>query len=178
MKRITKFGLVVTAMSFAAVSLVQSAVTDTETFNLTVASVLSIAKPTALVTLAHNETDANQVFAVQSWSVLQNPIHGTTATFTATPFTHTTDNTYKSNAKMTLSLLAGTEALANWTLPGTAFATTDHTSGTPNATVATSSTKAGNANVGVAVEFVNADYSTLASGTYSATVTGTVAANP
>src|ERR1051325_3659450 len=76
-----------------------AATTGTQSFTLTVPSVLSITAPSA-ATATHDGTNANQAFSAQAWQVDQNQILGATANFAvATPFIHGTNATIKRNCK-------------------------------------------------------------------------------
>ena len=119
-------------------------VSDTETFNVTVAPSLSITAPSPSVTIAHDTTDGNQAFAAQTWQVQTNARNGATVVFsTNQAFTHTTDNTYVRDARLDLSIASASPA-ANW---GVTVATdqTDFATADGVATVQAASTKAGNA---------------------------------
>ncbi|HVL52134.1 MAG TPA: hypothetical protein VM754_11595 [Actinomycetota bacterium] len=147
----------------------------TQSFTLTVPSVLSITAP-AGVSQAHSGQDANQAFAAQSWAVQQNQILGATATFAvATPFVHSTAPLVKRDCKLTLAI-GTSEAPAGWSVT-TANDQTNHALLDTVASVSATSTAAGNASFNLTVTFIDEDYSTLATGSYSTTVTGTVAAN-
>lgn len=149
--------------------------TGTQTYTLTVDPVLTITAPAA-ATLTHNATDANQVFTAQQWSVSQN--NGTGANVTFSTNQAFTNGTVKRNAKLDLAI-ASSEAGAAWALT-TATDQTAYAATTPDevATVAANATGPGNATFGLTVTFIDTDYSLLKSGSYSTTITGTIAANP
>lgn len=174
MKRIV---LAVAALAAASLSpgelFAQATDTDTQTFTVTVAPVLSINAPiTGGATIAHNTTDANQSFPSQTWTAISNNGPGATVSFVITPFAN---GAIRRNASLTASLLSS-DVGSGWAMT-TASGTTDHTSATPNATVGAASTAAGNAAFGLAVTFLDTDYSALAAGSYVSTVTGTITAN-
>ena len=147
---------------------------STQSFKVVVPQSLSIVAPAA-VTLTHNETDNPQAFPAQSWVVKGNVLAGVNVSFaTATPFVHSTDNTYKRNAKLDLAL--GTvQGPATWTV-GTATDTTDYVANDGIAQVTASSNGVGRANFNLTVSFITEQYGVFAAGDYLTTVTGTIAA--
>lgn len=147
----------------------------TQTFNVIVPPSISIVAPTA-TTITHDETDNNQNFQPQSWAVRGNGLNGVTVTFeTASPFVHATDSTFKRDAK--LSLAVGTTAgPAAWTV-SKAIDTTAYASSDNDASVVATSNGVGRANLNLTVTFITDEFGSFAEGTYSTTVTGTVAAN-
>jgi hypothetical protein len=149
----------------------------TQTFTLTIPSVLSITAPSATVVKAHSGTDSEQAFGTQVWGVNQNQVLGSTVTFSvAAPFVHdsaTINN--KRDCRLTLSI-ASSETLAVWTL-STATDETDYAASANTATVSAGSLSAGNATFNLVVTFVDEDYSTLPTGSFSTVVTGTVSSN-
>ena len=155
-----------------------SAVTDTETFTVTVDPVLTITAPPTSASMAHSETDTDQAFAPQSWTVAQNAPTGASVSFsTDQAFTHATDATYKRDAKLDLAL-ASSDADSGWaiTVP---IDQTDYANASPDgvATVSAAATGAGDAAFNLTVTLVETDFSMLASGDYSTTVTGTLTSN-
>lgn len=153
-------------------------VSDTETFTVTVDPTLTITAPTASVAVTHDGTDTNQAFAAQRWTVTQNASAGASVTFsTNQAFTHATATTFKRNAKLDLSLFSS-DTGSGWAVT-TATDQTDYANATPDgvATVAATATAPGSAAFDLAVTFITTDFSTLASGNYSTTVTGTITAN-
>jgi hypothetical protein len=153
------------------------AAADTQSYTVNVTAVLTITAPSA-ASVTHDATDANQVFSSQSWTIACNDPQGGSLTFAvSSPFTHTTVGTYKADTKLVLAI-SSSESAASWSL-GTSTDQTDYSNATPDnaATVSASSTGAGNAVFGLTVTFVQADYSILANGAYSVTVTGTLTAN-
>ncbi|MFO1002879.1 MAG: hypothetical protein U0936_21315 [Planctomycetaceae bacterium] len=121
---IKSFLKIMSAFAIAALSQTVSAqTTDTQRFTVTVPSTLSITGP-ADQTLTHDTTNNNQVFAPGSntadhWAVQCNSGAGATVNLrTNTPFTHTSNSTYKRDAKLDLAVSSsdnnGTSAI--WTV--------------------------------------------------------------
>lgn len=151
----------------------EAQITDTETFRVTVNSLMSIQAPTALVSQIHDETDNDQSFGLQRWLVTANNAIGATAVFeTDQAFTHTVDNSYKRDADLTLTLISG----AAWTVTA-ATASTDYNLGTEVVSVAAESNTAGSAAFDIGVTFVEETFADLAAGDYELTITGTLTAN-
>lgn len=151
---------------------------DTESFTVTVDPVLTIAAPLASTSITHDGTDTNQVFTAQRWTVTQNASAGASVTFaTDQAFTHTTATTSKRDAKLDLSLFSS-DTGSGWSVT-TATDQTAFGAATPDgvAQVAASATAAGDAAFDLTVTFVETDFSTLPSGNYTMTVTGTITAN-
>lgn len=173
----TRIAVVAAFALLASASGLWAATTVTQSFTMTVPSVLSITAPSA-ASATHDATDANQAFPAAAWTVAQNQVLGTTATFSVSQaFTHATALTKKRDCKLTLAL--GTvESAASWTVV-TANDQTDYANLIPDnaASVQATSTGAGNATLNLTVTFLDTDYSTIPQGAYSTTVTGTVAAN-
>jgi hypothetical protein len=164
--------------SFALVSFVSSNAsadtTQSQSFKVVVPQSLSIVAPAA-VTLNHNETDNPQTFPAQVWAVKGNSLAGVNVSFsTATPFVHTTDATFKRNAKLDL-VVGATQGPATWTV-GASTDTTDYAAGDNVAQVSASSSGVGRANLNLTVSFITDSYGSFASGDYVTTVTGTIAA--
>jgi hypothetical protein len=148
----------------------------TEDFTVTVNPVLTITRPAASVTITHSQADANQVFAAQRWTVAQNSAAGASLTFsTNQAFTHTVESTFKRNAKLDLVLFSS-DTGSNWAVT-TATDQTDYASLDGVATVAATADNPGDAALDLTVTFLETDFSALASGDYTTTVTGTITSN-
>jgi len=171
---ISKLGLRLCAALIASLGGV--ALAETQTFDVTVPSVLTITPPSA-ASRNHDTNDADQVFSAQEWTIASNAAAGASATFTSGVFQHTVAAAYKADCRLQLAV-ESSEAAASWAIT-TASDVSDYANGTPvlDATVVAASTAAGNASLNLTVTFVQDDYSILASGTYRATVTGTLLAN-
>lgn len=157
--------------------------TDTQRFTVTVPSTLSITGP-ADQTLIHDTTNSNQVFSpgalpANHWAVLCNSAAGATVNLTTnTPFTHTTSNTYKRNAKLDLAVSSSDNngASAIWGVT-TATDQTNFGGADNNASVQATSAMPGKATLALTVTFITNTYSTLLQGDYQIDVVGTIAAN-
>jgi len=146
-----------------------------QTFKVIVPPSLSIVAPTSAVVITHNETDAPQAFPAQVWAVKGNMLNGVNVSFaTATPFVHSTNNTFQRNAKLDLAL--GTvQGTAAWVV-GTASDVTNYVGNDGIAQVTASSNGVGRANFNLTVSFITEEYGLFAAGDYLTTVTGTIAA--
>ncbi len=144
-------------------------------FTVNVPQSLSIVAPTVAAVISHNETDAPQAFPAQVWAVKGNTRNGVNVTFsTATPFVHSTDSSFKRNAKLDLAL--GTvQGPATWAL-GTTSDVTNYVADDGIAQVTASSNGVGRANFNLTVSFITEEYGLFAAGDYVTTVTGTIAA--
>lgn len=172
--RASRITLAVAALTlFAGQAMGQA--TDDQLFTVEVPVVLTMTAP-ADAEITHDTTNANQAFPAGTWTVECNGVDGATATFaTATVFTHTTDNAYKRDVKLSLAL--GTADTGSGWAVTTPTDQTDRANTDPVAQVVAASTAAGNATLNLTVEFVDNSYSTLAAGDYTTTVTGTLTAN-
>ena len=136
---------------------------------------ISITAPADAV-ITHDESDNNQPFPAQQWVVKGNTLAGVNVSFsTNQSFTHTTDNSFKRDAQLGLSLGSSTGP-ANWSI-GQASDTTDYGNSDEVATVSASSDGVGSANFDLAVTFVTDTFGSFAAGDYETTVTGTVSSN-
>jgi hypothetical protein len=150
----------------------EAQVTDTETFRVTVNSLMSIQAPSALVSQIHDQTDNDQNFPLQRWLVTANNSIGATAVFeTDQAFTHTVDNSYKRDADISLTLVSG----AAWSVT-TATASTDYGTSLEVVSVAAESNTSGPAAFDIGVTLVEETFADLAAGDYELTITGTLTA--
>lgn len=153
-----------------------SAQTDDQSFEMQVPVVLSIAAPQDTVSLSHDETDTNQAFPAQTWDVSGNPGAGVTVTFAvATPFELTGNTSLKADCLLSVSVRSETGADFEPVAPGSAQ--TNYASNIDTATVSATSDGPGSAELDLAVTFISPVFSDLAAGTYTTTVTGTIASN-
>jgi hypothetical protein len=179
--KIQKNHALLSAVSLILVALIVSdanGVSDTETFTVTAEAVLTVTAPAASAGITHAQTDANQAFTPQSWTVAQNGAEGASITFsTDQAFTHATETTFKRDAKLDLAL-ASSDTGSGWAVT-VASDQTDYANATPDevATVSADSTAPGDAAFNLTVTFVETDFSTLASGNYSTTITATITSN-
>lgn len=154
---------------------VEAATTASQKFNVTVPSNISITSPSD-VTIAHDESENDQAFAAQSWVVKGNTLAGVAVSFaTGSSFVHTTDNSFKRDAKLDLALDTQ-QGPATWTV-GTATDTTDYANSDGVATVSASSNGVGRGTFNLSVTFITDGFGSFAAGDYETTVTGTVTAN-
>lgn len=168
---------------FAGVQSVNAQTTDSQKFTVTVPSTLSITGP-ADQTLTHDTTNNNQVFSpgavtANHWAVLCNAGAGATVNLaTSTPFTHTTNNTYKRDAKLDLSVSStdNNGAAAIWSV-STASDQTNYVGADSNASVQATSAMPGKGTLALTVTFITNTYSTLLQGDYQIDVVGTITAN-
>lgn len=173
MKRIVLALAAAAMMGVPGVLFAQATDTDTQTFTVTVAPVLSINAPiTGGATIAHDTTDTNQVFPTQTWTAICNNGPGASLAFVITPFVN---GTTKRNATLSAAVTSS-GAGSGWAMT-TASATTNYTLPSPNATVSAASTGPGNATFGLNVTFIDTNYSVLPAGSFVSTVTGTITAN-
>ncbi|MEM9366156.1 MAG: hypothetical protein AAGD07_09175 [Planctomycetota bacterium] len=149
--------------------------TDTQKFTVTVPSNISIIAPLD-VALTHDQSDANQSFPTQRWTVVGNTAAGVTVSFTTdSPFVHTTDPTHKRDASVGLALASNTGPGA-WNITQVTD-TTDYVNNDDTAVVSAASNGPGSAAFDLAVTFITDTFGTFAAGDYETTVTGTVTAN-
>ncbi len=157
--------------------------TDTQRFTVTVPSTLSITAP-ADQSLTHDTTDNNQVFspgslAANHWAVQCNSSAGATVNLrTSTPFTHTSNSTYKRDAKLDLSVSSSDNSSSGaiWSI-ATASDQTNYVASDNIASVQATSAQPGKATLALSVTFITNTYSTLLQGDYQIDVVGTIAAN-
>lgn len=123
----------------------------------------------------HNGSDANQSFTQSTWTLSSTEALGATLTLSAGPFTHSTVSTIKRDTRLDLAVLSS-QGAALWaaTVP---TSQTNIALNVNTATVAAKSSSLGGGTVGLTVTFMDTDYSTLAAGNYTLTVTGTIVPN-
>ena len=166
--------LVVALVAFSTVDAFAQA-TASQTFTVRVPTNISITAP-ANILINHDETDNNQPFPQQGWVVKGNTLTGVTVSFaTNQAFVHTTNATFKRNAKLDLALGA-TLGPATWNITQ-ATDTTDYANNDGVASVQANSNGVGRANFNLAVTFITDGFGSFAAGDYVTTVTGTVTAN-
>ncbi|MCC9656676.1 hypothetical protein LOC70_12765 [Rhodopirellula sp. JC737] len=162
------------AVAMGVVAPVDAATTDTQKFTANVAVNMSVTAPSDAV-LTHDETDANQAFTAQPWSVIGNSQNGVSVSFaTNGPFVNTADATFKRDAKLGLSINSQTGPGAFTVSQATAQ--TDYANSVNVATVSAVSDGVSNATLDLSVEFITGTFGTFAAGTYETIVTGTITA--
>ncbi len=164
------FGVTVVTTALISQSLFAQA-NDSQNFTVVVGDALSITAP-ADVLINHNLADSDQPFSQQSWNVYTSNALGASVSMSMGRFVHDSDSTFFRNASMDLAVLSS-DATATWAVDSAS----DSTNATGTATVAASSTGPGSGALGLSVVFIETDASTLASGNYVATVTGTITNN-
>ncbi|MEZ6055408.1 MAG: hypothetical protein R3C01_01765 [Planctomycetaceae bacterium] len=164
-----KFALAaLAAIAVFGASSVQAA-SDTQTFTVTVAPTLTITAP-ANASMAHNTTNANQVFPNQDWAVTCNNAAGADVSFQITTFAN---GAVERDASLAVSVTSANQLSAGWVVSNSPQTTAG--TGT-TATVLADSVGPGNATFTLGVSFLDTDYAVLPAGDYIATVTGTITA--
>lgn len=173
--KFSKLGLVAFVATLAAVPCAALAADPaSQNFKVVVPDSISITAPAA-VSITHDQTDNPQAFPAQSWAVKGNLKGGVTVSFaTASPFVHSTDSSFKRNAKLNLAL-NNKQGPATWTVDVNQDQT-DYVGNDPVAQVTANSNGVGRANFDLTVTFVTEDFSLFAAGDYITTVTGTISA--
>ncbi len=165
---------VATSLFFLSTNGLQ-AQTASQAYRVVVPSSLAIVAPSGQL-ITHDQTDNNQTFGRQRWTVKGNVNNGVAVTFAAnTPFIHESNGAMRRDAQLNLEL-AGFSGPASWTVT-TASDTTNIGGGDTDARVSATSNGVGKANFDLTVTFVTGEFGTFASGNYNLTVVGTVAAN-
>ena len=126
-------------------------------------------------TRTHDTADAPQSFAEQRWNLGSTELLGATVQLSAGPFVHATRPSVKADCKLNLRVVSSS-LLSGWV----AVVPLDQTNvalGKQSAAVTARSAAVGDATVGLTVTLENSDFSTLGSGNYSTTVTGTIVPN-
>ena len=151
-----------------------------QVLTVTVLTTVEVTAPAAATLAKPEKTDANVLFDDTTWSVIANDIDGLDITFAAAPFLTTQGaETNKRDTKLDLSISSqiGYSGSTSFWSVGTASHQTDYNNATPvnTATVTATSTNAANAVFLLDVTFISGTYGTYASGTYTTTVTATIA---
>ena len=169
--------LVVLVAVAAAASCSWAATTASQSFTVTVPTNLSITAPAA-ASLTHDMTNSNQAFPAQAWVVTGNTKNGVNVTLVAgSPFTNTADSAAVRDVQLGLSM-GNSVGSGAWTVT-TASDSTNYANASPKltATVAASSNGVGSGTLNLTVTFVTNNIATVEAGSYTTTVTGTVASN-
>lgn len=145
-----------------------------QTYRVNVPIRAVIAAPAQTPQLVHDETQADQIFSAQTWTISGNAGAGVDVSFAATtPFQHATEPVQR-NAGLALEL-GESAGPAAWSLE-TASAQTDYERGVDSAVVSASSNGVGRAQLSVTVSFITDAFGTFPTGNYTTTVVGTVTA--
>ena len=145
--------------------------TDTQTFTVVVGDAVDISAPSD-VSITHNLADSNQVFNEQVWNVFTTNASGAVVNMSMGRFINQANASFFRDASMALAVLSS-DSTATWTID----TANDSTAGSGTASVGASSTGPGVGTLGLTVEFIETDASTLASGDYVSVVTGTITNN-
>ncbi len=146
-----------------------------QSFTVVVPPSISIVAPSNQV-ITHDQSNNNQSFPIQSWTVKGNLAHGLNVSFaTASAFTHSSDLNSKRNAQLGLTL-ASSQGTAQWAVTKANDAT-NFAIGDELAEVTAVSDGVGRANFNLSVTFVTEEFGLFAAGDYSTTIVGTVSAN-
>ncbi|TWU03283.1 hypothetical protein [Neorhodopirellula pilleata] len=170
----------IAALSIAMMSLIDMRPTQAQTtarqrFRVAVPSNISIVAPDEAV-ITHDETNSNQVFPAQRWSVVGNTMSGVSVSFsTPTPFIHVDNPSYKRDARLGL-VISSSSGPGGWVVTQP-FDMTDYASNDNSATVTARSNATGAASFGLSVTFVTGTYGSFPAGIYETTVVGTITAN-
>ncbi len=143
-------------------------------FRVQVPTSASILAPSVDMQLVHDETNDDQVFAPQTWTVKANSPQGVSVTFsTSTPFNHASQPFQRD---VGLALAIGTvTGPASWNVEA-ADSQSSYAQGVNSASVVASSNGIGRAQLALTVRFITDSFGTFATGDYNTTVVGTVAA--
>ncbi len=172
---VKKIALALSFCTFATAGAVYGQETASQKFKVVVPTSISITAPDQ-VELAHDESDENQTFPQQLWTVKGNTLTGVTVSFaTQSAFTNVTDPTFKRNALVALSVDSSLGP-ATWNVTQ-ASDQTNYAANYENAVVQASSNGVGRAVFNLSVAFITDTYGTFAAGDYETTVVGTVTAN-
>lgn len=165
-----------TAACLSAALLAAPAYSADQSYKVIVPGRMVIAAANASASLTHDETDDDQGFDPESWTVKSNKRNGVTVTFsTGSAFVNATDSSYKNDVTLTLATTS-TVGPATWTVD-TATDTTDFGGGDEVATVQASSDKPGMATFDLTCTCLVGSFWDMLEGDYNMTVTGTVTAN-
>ena len=122
------------------------AATATQTFTVTVPSVLTVTRSgSSTVTITHDQSDSNNAFSAQQFVVHQNGVLGATISFAvAQPFTN---GSFKRDCKLDLAI-ASSDSQAVWAVT-TASSQTDYSNVVPvnSASVGAAGVQIGRAHV-------------------------------
>ncbi|GAB5403476.1 MAG: hypothetical protein Aurels2KO_17070 [Aureliella sp.] len=156
----------------AQVALAQS--NAQQRFRVQVPTAAAILAPSGQVQLVHDETNDDQIFTPQVWTVKANSPQGVSVTFsTTTPFNHA-NQPFQRDVGLALALGTVTGP-ASWNVEA-ADSQSSYAQGVNSASVVASSNGIGRAELALTVRFVTDSFGTFATGDYNTTVVGTVAA--
>jgi len=157
-------------------SLCSGADTDRQGFRVIVPTTISIVAPVTTPTITHDQSDNNQPFPVQTWTVKGNLATGVNVAFsTMSVFVNNANTASRRNVQLGLAV-NGAQGPAAWAVTN-ATDSTNYLAGDEVAQVTARSDGAGSANFDLSVTFVTEDFDLFTAGQYEVTVVGTVAAN-
>ena len=142
-------------------------------YTVTVREGISITAPGGTV-ISHDLTPTNQVFPEQIWNAYTTNSAGATVSLTITKFQHQTFTFFNHNTRIDLRI-AASDSTANWTT----IVDRDRTFGGffssgDTATVSAESFGPGAGELGITVRFLQGGLGFVISGSYVATLTGTI----
>lgn len=165
-------------VALALVACAQNAAAQNQSFTVEVASSVTLTAPEDS-TIPHDTTDANQSFGVSNWGVTCNNGAGATVDFRTTAVF--VNGSTERDLEMTVSIVStDTDAGGSpvWSVtPALTTYSSDYASGDRAGHVQATSGGPGNATLGLAMVFVDNDYSLLPAGDYTVQVTGTITSN-
>lgn len=164
-------------MALAIVACAQNAFGQTQSFTVEVASSVTLTAP-GDSTIPHDTTDANQSFGVSNWGVTCNNGAGATVDFRTTAVF--ANGATERDLQMTVSVVSTDSSGGSpvWAVnPALTTYSSDYANGNVAGHVQATSAGPGNANLGLAMVFVDNDYSLLPAGDYTVQVTGTITSN-
>ena len=175
-ERSRKFALALLLMGLLAVAPVWSA-SDTQVYRVLIAPKLSLIPPQwGMIKSYPGLGTANVIFAPQPWLARCNSHGGCSVLLeTSTAFRHTTTPSSKRDAKLDVTVDAGSGP-GVWSVT-TASSTTDYRRGNENARVRVSANGAGDTKVRLTVTFITGAPGTLQEGDYTTTIVGTISGN-
>ena len=142
-------------------------------YTVSVADGISITAPGGVV-IAHDLTLSNQVFPEQTWTAYTTNTAGATVSLTLTKFQHQTFSFFNHNSRIRLRI-AQSDPTANWVT----IVDRDRTFGGffssgDTAVVSAESFGPGAGELGITVSFLQGGLGFVISGSYVATLTGTI----
>lgn len=165
-------------VALVVVTCAQNAAAQNQTFTVEVASSVTLTAPED-ASIPHDTTDANQSFGVSNWGVTCNNGAGATVDFRTTAVFQ--NGSTERDLQMTVSIVSSdtdTGGNAVWSVnPALTTYSSDYAGSDRAGHVQATSAGPGNATLGLAMVFVDNDYSLLPAGDYTVQVTGTITSN-
>ncbi|TWT53977.1 hypothetical protein Pla22_16110 [Rubripirellula amarantea] len=149
-----------------------AAETAYQTFSVNVRSETFVEAPENVV-MIHDQSESNQVFPTQTWTVRGNLTTGMVVDFVLeAPFIHALDSSSKTDARLNASVRS-TQGSANWTVP-ISQDQTDINQNVNSANVRVQSDAVGMAEIDLNVELVETSQFVALPGNYETTVLATI----